>query len=401
MLLRAFIVAALAWVLAGSTGNVDAQSASPVTQQLIVRFRDATDKRVDAAKARVARLSADTHVAMTHLRSMAMDAEVVTLATPVPLADAQALARTLALDPAVEYAEPDRWIKPHLVPNDDLVGAQTYLNNERAGISAFDAWNITTGRAGTVVAVVDTGYRPHAGMSDRFLPGYDFISDPFVANDGNGRDADALDPGDWVTKADTDGPLQGKDCDVKTSSWHGTAVASIIGANSNDVTWTAGIDWFAKILPVRVLGKCGGTTSDIVDGIAWAAGLRVPGAPGNATPAQVINLSLGDTQPGGCSASEQSVITAALAHGVTRAIVASAGNDAEDVAMHAPANCVGVIAVGATTTKGGRTSYSNYGATITLSAPGGNYDPARGFDGIEVLVDSGMRRAGRRFGHHL
>jgi serine protease len=386
---RALTALCLAAAVAPTAHNAQAQSVTAVTQQLIVKFRDTRDKQALSAKMRVAILSADTSVAMTHLRSMAMDAEVVSLPKPVSLAEAQALALTIALRPEVEYAEPDRWVKPALNPNDALVGAQTYLNNEPGGISAFDAWDVTTGHSGSVVAVVDTGYRPHAGLAGRFLPGYDFLSDAFVANDGGGRDADALDPGDWVSKADTDGPLQGKNCDVKNSSWHGTAVASIIGANSNDGNWTAGIDWRTKILPVRVLGKCGGPTSDIVDGIAWAGGLPVPGVPLNPTPAQVINLSLGDTNPGACSTSEQSAISAVLTHGITRAVVASAGNDAEDVSQHAPANCAGVIAVGATTTRGGRTSYSNYGATVTISAPGGNYDPARGYDGIEVLIDSG------------
>ncbi len=181
-----------------------------------------------------------------------------------------------------------------------------------------------------------------------------------------------------MTKGDVDGPLLGMDCAVENSSWHGTAVAGVIGANSNDGTWTAGIDWSARILPVRVLGKCGGVTSDLVDGVAWAAGLRVPGVPLNPTPAQVINLSVGDNDRGSCTASEQAVINAALANGVTKAIVVAAGNAADDVSLHAPANCASVIVVGATTTKGGRTSYSNYGAVVTISAPGGDYRPGTG-----------------------
>ena len=135
-----------------------------------------------------------------------------------------------------------------------------------------------------------------------------------------------------------------------------------------------------------MLGKCGGTFSDILDGVAWAGGLSVPGVPPNNTPAQVINLSLGDSNVSACEAAEQSVFNAVLAHGVTRAIVIAAGNEHDDVANHSPANCSGVISVGATNSAGNRANYSNFGATLTISAPGGQYPQ---FDGIYTLIDSG------------
>ncbi len=230
------------------------------------------------AKDRVALLASDAAVSLSYVRPMALDAHVVALARAMPLEQAREVAARLASNPDVEYAEPDRWLKPAFVPNDDFINAQTYLGNGAAAINAFGAWDITTGSPNVVVAVLDTGYRPHSAMAGRFVQGYDFVSDPAVANDGDGRDADASDPGDWVTQADKDGHFQGADCAIASSTWHGTAVAGVIGANGNDHTWTAGIDWSAKILPVRVLGKCGGSFSDIIDGIAWAAGLPVPGA---------------------------------------------------------------------------------------------------------------------------
>src|SRR5581483_3636864 len=111
-----------------------------------------------------------------------------------------------------------------------------------AAINAFAAWDITTGSASTVVAVIDTGYRPHADLAGRILAGYDMISDPLVANDGDGRDPDPTDPGDWVSSADTaSDPFKG--CSTSSSSWHGTAVAGIIAANTDNTVWVAGIDW--------------------------------------------------------------------------------------------------------------------------------------------------------------
>ena len=196
---------------------------------------------------------------------------------------------------------------------------------------------------------------------------------------------DPTDPGDWVASGEViDGQT---DCAVSNSTWHGTAVSGVIAADSNNSTYVTGIDWSAKILPVRALGKCGGRTSDIIDSIAWASGLRVSGVPVNPSPAQVINLSLGGS--GACHAAYIDVINAAYANGVTRAIVAAAGNSADDVANHSPANCPGVIAVASTTSLGNLSSYSNFGTGVTLSAPGGDYNPRSGSAAIVVLSNTG------------
>ena len=341
----------------------------------------ATTQAADGA-ARVARLAAERGLPLAYVRPMALGAHVVALDHPVPMAEARTIARRLAGHAEVEFVQPDGRKRAQFVPNDTDLSLQTYLGDYAAGISAFSAWDLTTGSADTVVAVVDTGYRPHAAMVGRILPGYDFVSDPLIANDGDGRDADATDPGDWVTRTDLATSHTFDGCDIAISSWHGTSTAGIIAANGNDAAWTAGIDWSAKILPVRVLGKCFGDDADIVDGIAWAAGLGVPGVPANPTPAQVINLSLGEQ--GECEPAYQQVIASALAHGVTRAVVASAGNDGADVANDTPANCAGVISVGAVNSAGSKASYSNFGATLTISAPGGD-----GFAGIEILSNLG------------
>nr|MDQ6924098.1 peptidase [Pseudomonadota bacterium] len=212
-----------------------ASASESMTRNLIVKFKDEVSAtRALPVRNRLALLAADRDMTLSYVRQMAMQAHVVALDRAVPLSEARAIAAELATHPDVEYAQADRRLKPTFVPNDEYINRQTYLGNGSAAISAFAAWDITTGSPNVVVAVVDTGYRPHAGLAGRFVQGYDFISTPFDANDGNGRDPDASDPGDWVTQADIDGPLRGEDCSVEDSSWHGTAVSAVIGANGND-----------------------------------------------------------------------------------------------------------------------------------------------------------------------
>src|SRR5262249_43093311 len=139
----------------------------------------------------------------------------------------------------------------------------------------------------------------------KLLSGYDFVSNAAVANDGDARDADASDPGDWVDDTDRAQPTF-SDCTDSSSSWHGTRVSGLIGAMTNNAIGVAGAAFNARILPVRVMGKCGGFDSDIIAGMRWAAGLTVVGVPDNPTPANVINLSLGGD--GACTAAYQSAV---------------------------------------------------------------------------------------------
>ncbi|HEY3460791.1 MAG TPA: S8 family peptidase [Casimicrobiaceae bacterium] len=358
--------------------------AAHADTRLILKLRADTAKSALTAKARIAKAALASHVSLSHVRSMALGADVVSAA-----GDTDAALARLRANPDVEFVDVDRRRFPaQAIVNDEFLSGQKYLTNDPASISAFSAWQTTHGSAAVTVAVLDTGYRPHAAMTGRFLAGYDMISDPGVARDGNGRDDDASDPGDYVLPSEATA-----DCSAANSSWHGTGVAGVIAANTNDGAWTAGIDWNANILPVRVLGKCGGFDSDIVDGIAWAAGLSVPGVPANPTPAQVINLSLGGDRA--CPAYYPAVIGAAYALGVTRAIVAAAGNESDDVANHSPASCPGVIAVASTTTVTGNLArYSNFGTGITLSAPGGTFVPVLPTQGTLVLSNTGTTTPG-------
>jgi serine protease len=254
---------------------------------------------------------------------------------------------------------------PALVPNDPNFSfqwaLQPYSALEPGAANLVPAWDITTGSASTVIAVVDSGILPsHPTFAGRLLPGYDFFSDS-TGDPTPGRDNDPSDPGNGALPGD---PF----CSPRPSNWHGSHVAGIAAGNGNNGEGTAGVDWQARILPVRTLGVCGGFLTDIVAGIRWAAGLPVLDAPINPTPARIINLSLGGF--GGCSFIMSSAIADARAAGAI--IVVAAGNGNGNVANNQPANCPGVIAVGATNRAGDRADYSNFGALVTLTAPGGD-----------------------------
>jgi subtilisin family serine protease len=230
------------------------------------------------------------------------------------------------------------------------------------------------------VGVIDTGILPHADLTNRTLPGYDFISTAFVGNDGDGRDSNPVDSGDWSAYGEcyTDSPASG-------SSWHGTHVAGTIGAASDNGYGVAGVNWTSRIVPVRVLGKCGGYTSDIADAIRWTAGLSVGGAPINQNPAQVINMSLGGAYTCGATSAMQLAINDAVANGAV--VVVAAGNSSMDAAGYTPAGCNNVVAVAANNRAGSRTYYSNYGETVEIAAPGGEVPLNPG--GILSTLDSG------------
>jgi serine protease len=297
------------------------------------------------------------------------------LASTVDLGDSspeQVLER-LRADPAIEFAVPDHRRFAQATPNDPLFAGQWYLQNTQvSAVNAVAAWDRELGRSGVVVAVLDTGVlydHPDLGRGDaggKLLPGYDFIASAINANDGDGRDANPSDPGDWVSDSDRSGNIALSNCDITGSSWHGTRVSGMIGALSNNAVGITGISWNSFILPVRVLGKCGGVDSDILAGMRWAAGLTAPGTPANPTPARILNMSLGST--GACEQSYRSVIDELTALKVL--VVISAGN--EGTMVSSPADCPGVAAVAALRHAGSKVGFSNLGPEVTLGAPGGN-----------------------------
>ncbi len=260
----------------------------------------------------------------------------------------------------------------------------SYLDRTAAapgGIGVVRAWNHAQNGQPVTVAVIDTGIVANHPDIDRarILPGIDVVRDKVSAGDDDGVDADATDSGDGAA-AKLCGPLSR----AQQDSWHGTHVAGVIGAvSNNNGVGIAGIDPNVNVVPIRVLGKCGGTTPDIADAIRWAAGfdigVNINGQPYvNRNPAKVINLSLGGFGP--CATIVQRAIDDARSRGAL--VVVAAGNAGVDVSEFQPANCQGVIRVAATGLDGKFvTAYSNFGSTISIGAPGGDVSGPRGKDG--------------------
>jgi len=316
--------------------------------------------------------------------------------------DIQALtissAQTIAAMDNVEYAQPNYIVQIVRTPDDPLYTLQWhYFDNggsagqSPGGINLPSTWDINLGDPNIVIAVIDTGILPnHADIagSTNLLPGFDMISNPFTANDGDGRDPDATDSGDATTAGECFPGSPPQD-----SSWHGTHVAGTTGVGRTDNgVGVAGVNWRVSLQAVRVLGKCGGTIADINDAIRWAAGLAVPGIGNNPTPARVINMSLGGF--GACtnSPATQSAIDDAVAAGTT--VVVAAGNNAQDAGNFNPASCERVITVAASDARGHLVSrYSNFGASVEIMAPGGDVqrdDNGDGNpDGVLSMVEGG------------
>ena len=312
-------------------------------------------------------------MALSFRREMTDGALVVDLPKRMKSLDARHIAEKIRAAADVEFAEPDYHVYAQAIPSDPQYGLQWHYFESVGGINLEPAWDITAG-AGSTVAVIDTGNRPHVDLAGQILPGYDFISSITSAGDGDGRDSDASDPGDWVSVGvcPPQVPAHG------TSSWHGTHVAGTIAAATNNGIGVAGVAYQAKVVPVRVLGKCGGDNSDLADAIRWAAGVPVNGAPTNANPAHVLNLSLGGNvdpaDPVKCPAVISAAIDSARSWGAI--VVAAAGNFAVgevDISANSqfPANCPGVLAVTATSRAGGRASYAKTGSVVGIAAPGG------------------------------
>lgn len=355
----AAIVAPVAWsgsrvpIVDRSSTKAAADAQEELHDRFIVTYRDSARSLATSRQATFADASTALGYNVRSARVLSTGAQLILTDTKLDLAASKQLMVEIMKDPNVLDVEPDLRVKPLFVPNDTLYAQQWHYKNGPGGINAEPAWDITKG-AGTVVAVLDTGITPHTEFAGQLVPGYDFIADLATSADGDGRDADPNDPGDYDAFYD--------------SSWHGTHVAGTIAAKTDNGAGTAGVAPDARILPVRVLGTGGGWTSDILDAITWSSGGTVAGVPANANPAEVINLSLGGG--GACSTAWQTAIDAAVARGTT--IVVAAGNSGGNAASQTPASCNNVIAVSAVGPTGTKASYSSHGAVVDVAAPGGS-----------------------------
>jgi len=258
-------------------------------------------------------------------------------------------ARALAEDERVEYAEPNViWHAMDVTPNDTHYPLQWDMPLMRLP----EAWDLTTGSASVIVAVLDTGETAHPDLVARQIAGYDFISDAASAGDGDGIDSDPTDEGDG------DG--------IQPNSFHGTHVSGTIGASTNNNSGVAGVTWATGLMSLRVLGKEGGTSFDMANAIKYAA--RIANSSNTLPPvrANVINMSMGGP---GSSSTVQSAVTQARNAGVV--LFASAGNENSSTPSY-PAAYTGVISVAAVDLNALRAPYSNFGSTVDLCAPGGD-----------------------------
>lgn len=349
---------------------------------------------------RTTKSSSDMPVAplsVSYKRKLAVGSDLVRTSRKLSQSEANTLVAQLAADPAVAHVQPDykRYAVKDFSASASKQGSmqvptaqlQTFTPDDPnyqqyqwhffdpvGGANVNNAWDIADGK-GVTVAVIDTGITEHPDLDYSLATqniGYDFISDSFVSGrDTDDRVAGGWDLGDWDNEQPylqacygTNDPSYGG-----PSSWHGTVVSGEIAELTNNGIGMAGAAYGAKVLPVRVLGHCGGYSSDIADAIEWASGGHVDGVPDLAQPAQVINMSLGGQGTCDATSPEYTAIQHAISRGTT--VVVAAGNSSADVSNFTPASCPGVIAVGSNGITGKRAFYSNYGQGITLSAPGG------------------------------
>lgn len=405
---------ATAPTLATSTNfNVSALQPGTTYDRFIVTYRDGTTERVSAtaatqnvsaaaSRAKLAGLASGVNtktvsaLGVSHMRKLAIGADLMRTSRKLSNTEAETLIRQIAADPAVAFVAPD--VMRHAVKDVRATDVTPFVPNDtyyahyqwhlrapdgtletdsslgttvanKGGANVANAWTLADG-TGITVAVLDTGITVHPDLDTSLGDaGYDFITDSFVS----GRATDGRVPGGWDTGDWTTGATYASCVDAthpaEDSSWHGTQVSGTVAELTNNGAGMAGIAYKAKVLPVRVLGHCGGSDSDIADAIIWAAGGTVSGVPANTHPAQVINLSLGGG--GVCTASDTTAKAIAQANALGAVVVVAAGNDGKDAANFSPASCPGAVTVASVGITSKKAYYSNFGARVNIAAPGG------------------------------
>ncbi|MCL4741625.1 MAG: S8 family serine peptidase [Phycisphaerales bacterium] len=289
----------------------------------------------------------------------------------------------LRASPWVEYAEPDYVQRTTATtPNDTYFGLQWGLHNTGqdirgvlgvpdADIDMPEAWDITTGQSGFVVAVIDTGTQwSHPDLDANIWSNPGEIAGNGIDDDGNGYVDDIR---GWDFYSDDNNPDDG--------DGHGTHTAGTVGAEGNNGIGVAGVNWQCRIMPLRFIGPFGGSTADAIAALDYAAAKGV----------KVSNNSWGG---GGYSSSMYNAINASKSVG--HVFVAAAGNAGtnNDSSPFYPAsyNLDNIVSVAATDNRDALAGFSNYGATsVDLGAPG--VDIASTYSGNSYAWSSGTSMA--------
>ncbi|UXN32944.1 S8 family peptidase [Glutamicibacter sp. M10] len=344
--------------------------------QFIVTYKVSTQSADKQGRAKAwGNAAKEAGVSVKELRAMATGGFVLKADKKLKGADAEEFMAEIAKSGLVEAVEPDALMEISLSPNDTRYSEQWDFHGTN-GMRIPSAWDIGTG-TGSIVAVLDTGITSHTDLNSNVISGYDFVSSSTSARDGNGRDSNPQDQGDWYAAGECGSSYAGN------SSWHGTHVAGTVAAVTGNSSGVAGVAPNAKIQPVRVLAKCGGSLSDIADAIIWASGGTVSGIPANSTPADTINMSLGGG--GVCGTTYQAAIDSAVSRGTS--VVVAAGNESQNASNSRPANCNNVITVAASNPSGAPSYYTNYGSAVDVTAPGG--DTRYAGQGILSTINTG------------
>ena len=377
-------------LLVGMTFTAQAQTdEQDRSGELVIRYKAGSDgSRNSYSPGEWHNASNYAGEALFFIRKTGLGSDLVRLPSVRAIADAEAVAERIQGDPDVEYAHPNYPMRlqafPVSAPNDPSFGEQWNLaGNWPHGINARNAWPLSLGR-NVAVGVIDTGSRPHPDLIGNLLPGYDFVpaedSDGNENRDGDGPDPDPTDMGIGDFAGACKSWLPGKEYPAvhTASSWHGTHVAGIIAATTDNDLGIAGVAPRAKIVPVKAIGRCGlnGHVS-WAEGLLWVAGVDMPDFPVNPNPARIVNVSLGYGMP------KTTKLHSPICRGETLAalrivqqrtlVVASAGNESSGAELSSPGACPEAFGVSASNRDGERANYSNYGATVDVAAPGGEF----------------------------
>ena len=387
-----------ACLIASSLFCIPLASAQQTPQRVIVKWDISVTEADPAVDELLTGLNNTFDITLTEYQVLGPNEFSYELQTPageLMLDEIQDIADFIEASDLTVYASPvRRRLLNAYSPSDTLYSSQWHYFEQAAGVNLPEAWDIANG-SGVVVAVIDSGLTDHHDLNGNVVGGYDFITDTYSSEDGDGPDSNARDEGSSGTPCTQDDDNRNPPPDdrlpqvedllpteisatlASDSIWHGTHVAGIIAALSNS-TGVLGVAYRSKIVNARAFGRClGGADDDIIKAIRWSAGISQSGVPHNPNPADVINMSFSGADPAGCPSAYSNVFSELRQlPGGGPVLVASAGNDGAAADGFAPANCEGVITVASVNRQGGQAETTNTSPNVVdLAAPGGNMLP--------------------------